>query len=415
MSNTEQGPSTAPASLGAGLLCVLALLSAAPPLGTDMYLSTFVQMAADLNTSASAVQLTLTSFMVGMGAGQLIAGPVSDATGRRPVLLIGTGLMLLASALTIVAPSIGLLIALRLLTGLGGGAAVALARAVVADRTHGIAAAKAFSMLMMIQGVAPVAAPVIGGLLATHGGWRGIFAVITACNLAAFVLTITSIEETLPSARRNHDGPRAFFAVAGRVVSNRRFMGFTLVTAFGFGVMFAYISGSPFVLQETYGLSQLSYALLFGSGALWMTIASGCNTRLVDRFPVRSVLHVGLGVMTCGALAFLVAGLVHAPLWYIVVCMLTTVTGVALALGNATALATDALGGHATGTGSGLLGAIQFLIAGLISPLVGLAQDPTTGMAVVMLACLAVVLGAALPLARAGSDGTPAAASRLGR
>lgn len=406
MSNTEQSSPT-PSSLSTGLLCVLALLSAAPPLGTDMYLSTFVQMAADLNTSASAVQLTLTSFMVGMGTGQLIAGPVSDATGRRPVLLLGTGLLFGASALTIVAPGIGPLIALRLLTGLGGGAAVALARAVVADMAHGIAAAKAFSMLMMIQGIAPVAAPVVGGLLATHGGWRGIFAVITACNLAAFVLTATSIRETLPPERRNHDGPRAFFAVAGRVVSNRRFMGFALVTAFGFGVMFAYISGSPFVLQETYGLNQLTYALLFGSGALWMTIVSGANARLVDRFPVRSVLHTGLVIMTCAALAFLVAGLARAPLWCIVGCMLTTVTGVALVLGNATALATDALGGHATGTGSGLLGAIQFLIAGCISPLVGLASDPTTGMAIVMLVCLAVVLGAALPLARAGSAAAP--------
>lgn len=404
MSNTEQSSSTTVSpALSTGLLCVLALLSAAPPLGTDMYLSTFVQMAADLNTSASAVQLTLTSFMVGMGTGQLIAGPVSDATGRRPVLLVGTGLLFAASALTIVAPNIGLLIALRLLTGLGGGAAVALARAVVADLAHGIAAAKAFSMLMMIQGVAPVAAPVIGGLLATHGGWRGIFAVLTACNLAAFVLTITSIRETLPAERRNHDGPRAFFAVVGRVVSNRRFMGFTLVTAFGFGVMFAYISGSPFVLQETYGLNQLSYALLFGCGALWMTIVSAGNTRLVDRFPVRSVLFVGLAVMACAAVAFLVAGLVRAPLWVIVICMLITVTGVALTLGNATALATDALGGHATGTGSGLLGAIQFLIAGVISPLVGLASDPTTGMAVVMLVCLVVVLGVALPLSRAAA------------
>lgn len=400
MSNTEQRSSTRTPTLGTGLLCILALLSAAPPLGTDMYLSTFVQMAADLHTSAPAVQLTLTGFMVGMGAGQLAAGPVSDALGRRPVLLLGSALLALSSALTVVAPSIGVLIALRLLMGLGGGAAVALARAVVADLAHGVAAAKAYSVLMMIQGIAPVAAPVIGGLLATHGGWRGIFAVIAGCNVAALVLAFTGIRESLPVERRNHDGPRAFGAVALRVLSNRQFMGLTLVVAFGFGVMFAYISGSPFVLQEGYGLSQLSYSLLFGCCAGWMALVSGLNTRLVDRFPVRSVIGVGLVVMSCAALGFLVAGLTRAPLWCIIGCMVATVTGVSLVLGNATALATDALGGHATGTGSGVLGAIQFLIAGIISPLVGLASDPTTGMAVVMLVCLLVVLGLGLPLAR---------------
>ena len=175
--------------LTAAVLTSLALLSAAGPLGTDMYLPTFIDIAKDLSTTASSVQLTLSAFMIGLAVGQLFAGPISDGVGRRRPLVIGSLLFFLFSAGCALTPSIGLLIAFRLLQGIAGGTTVVVARSVIPDVAHGRAAASAFSALMAIQGLAPAIAPLLGGFLSPIIGWRGIFWVIAAFNVIMVVVS----------------------------------------------------------------------------------------------------------------------------------------------------------------------------------------------------------------------------------
>lgn len=382
------------------LLVSLALLSAAGPLGTDMYLATLVQMAADLHTSAPVVQLTLSAFMVGLGLGQLLIGPVSDGLGRRRPLIIGTVLFLITSVCVALAPNIEVLIALRFVMGMAGGTGIVLSRAVVADMadTHG--AAKAFSLLMAIQGLAPVIAPVLGGVLSGLVGWRGIFALLAVFNLFMALAAIFVVPESLPPELRTGSGPSRMLHDGQMILANRRFVGYAVIFAVGFGVMFAYISASPFVLQGQYGLGKINYSLTFAGNAVVMAAVSWLSARLVGRVQVRHLLFAGLTLMTVGVAALLVFGVFGAPLALVVAGLAVTVSGVALTLGNSTALAIGALGGQAAGTGSGLMGAAQFLVAGVVSPLVGLGHLPVRSMSLVMAACLVITVGVGLPLSR---------------
>lgn len=403
-------PGPGKSSMTPALLISLALLSAAAPLGTDMYLPSFVKMAQDLNTTAAAVQLTLSAFMIGMGVGQLFIGPISDSVGRRVPLIIGSllfGVMAVACALT---PSVTWLIVLRLVMGASGGVGVALARAVVADLEQTSDAAKAFALMMAIQGLAPVIAPVLGGVLSSWIGWRGIFIVLACFCLLMVLAVLFVVPESLPPEKRHSGGPAQMLRDARRVVANRWFVGYSIIFAVGFGVMFSYISASPFVLQREYGLSTLAYSITFGTNALIMAIVSMVTARLVGRFAIRSLLMVGLGILTVTVAGLVICGFVGATLPIVLVLLALTLAGIGLLLGNATALAVDALHGEASGTGSGIMGAAQFLVAGVVSPLVGIGHPPLHSMSLVMGICMAITLGLGLPLTRRAAGSSAAEA-----
>ncbi|SER79046.1 MFS transporter, DHA1 family, bicyclomycin/chloramphenicol resistance protein [Propionibacterium cyclohexanicum] len=388
-------------TLGPLLLVSLALLSAAAPLGTDMYLASMVQLAQDLHTSASAAQLTLSAFMIGMGLGQLIIGPISDSIGRRRPLVIGSVCFLISSVCVALAPNIELLIALRFVMGLAGGTGVVLARAVVADLADANGAAKAYALLMAIQGLAPVIAPVLGGVLSGPIGWRGIFAVLAIFNAFMALAAIFVVPESLPASKRNGAGVSQVWHDLSAMLGNLRFIGYGIIFAVGFGVMFAYISASPFVLQGEYGLSKINYSLAFAGNAVLMAIVAAASARLVEHFQIRHLMLVGLGLMTLGTAGLVIASLLGTtPLGLVIGLLALTLAGISLSSGNATALAISALSGRAAGTGSGLLGAAQFLVAAVVSPLVGLGHRPVVSMALVMAGCLAITLAVGLPLSR---------------
>lgn len=391
---------------------VLALLTAIAPLATDMYLPAFPRMAVELGTSATAVQLSLTTFMIGLALGQLVIGPLSDQRGRRGLLIAGSAVCAAAGLACALAPSIAFLVVARFLQGFSGAAGVVLSRAVVSDRARGNAAAKLFGLMMLIQGVAPVLAPLLGGTLVTAVGWRGVFGILAGLSALMLVGVVVLVPETLPRERRNAGGLAATARDARTVLTNRRYLGWTGALVFGFAAMFAYISASPFVLQNMLGLSVGAYSVAFAANALGLGVVAGAGTKLVDRFGPRRLLVAGVAAVAVLSVLLLVdVLLLDLPRWPTLVLLFLTVSSLGLVFGNATTLATDEVA-HAAGTGSAVMGALQFGLGAVVSPLVGLrGEHDALPMAVVM---VVLALGAVLSTWSAVRASPAAPAARAG-
>jgi DHA1 family bicyclomycin/chloramphenicol resistance-like MFS transporter len=384
MTNSTKSP--------ASLLAILALLSAIAPFAIDMYLPAFPQMMTDLDTSATSVQLTLTTFMLGLAVGQLVIGPLSDQFGRRRPLLLGTVVCLVASALCAVAPSIEFLIAMRFVQGFSGAAGVVLARAIITDIARGVRAAKMFSLMMTVGGIAPVLAPLLGSGVIHGFGWRGVFWVLAGLNLLMIIGAIRLVKESLPPERRSAGGLKVLMSNARQVLRNRHYLGFTLTFAFSMTAMFAYIAASPFVLQNIIGLGTTAYSLVFATIALGLTATSVVSARLVSRVGPIRLTSVGVWTLLAGSTALLlVIALGQTPAIPTLVLLFVTVSSLGLILGNATALATAQVTRYA-GTGSAMLGALQFTLAAIASPLVGIAGEQS---AVPMAVAMVVAAGIA--------------------
>ena len=396
--DTPAGPDTAtdlPRTAGgitAPLLLALALLAAVAPVATDLYLPAFPEMAGELDAAASTVQLTLMAFLLGITFGQLAFGPLSDRFGRFWPLLTGTALCIVASAVAALAPSIDVLIAARFAQGFTGAAGMVIGRAIVSDLASGKAAARAFSLMMIVGGVAPVIAPFLGSLLVDQVGWRGILWVVGGVVTLMFVTTAVVIRESHPKLRREALRAASPGTSSWGSLLTRTYVGNTVAFAFGFSVMMAYISASPFVFQTLIGMSPVQYGMTFGVNALGITVMSAVSARLTQRVPVRTLLGAGLGAALTAALALLGLVVAGAPTWTLPIPIFVAVASQGLILGNATALALAAVP-HSAGTGSAALGALQFGIGALVAPLVGLGGEHTAGpLAVVMLGCAVVAM-----------------------
>ncbi|MFR9980242.1 multidrug effflux MFS transporter, partial [Corynebacterium striatum] len=364
------------------LLATLALLSATAPFATDMYLPVMPAIVSDLETTRAAVQLTLTGFFIGMGVGQLVIGPLSDAVGRKRLLILGAGVALAASAVAALAPSIAVLIAARAFQGLGGGACVVLSRAVVPDLLTGAAAAKAYSLLMALQGIAPALAPVMGGFLAEPIGWRGIFWVLTGLHALQFVLAILVVPET--AGGRPHDHlVRTVIGNYLTVMRNGRFWGFLVTVAFGFCAMFSYISASSFVLQQQWGFNATSYSLIFAMNSLGMFALTIVNAKALNKRAPKTMLSIGVGAALFGNCLLFLAIFLGAPVWLMVLILFCCIAPTGFIMGNATALATGLMREKA-GSVSAIIGFVQSILAGMVSPLMGLGNNPALTMGIGM-------------------------------
>lgn len=378
----------------AKLVATLALLAAVAPLAIDMYLPAFPEMADEFGTSASAVQLTLTTFLIGLALGQLVFGPLSDRFGRRPLLLVGTLVCAVFSAASALAPTVELLAASRFLQGFAGAAGIVLGRAVISDRAHGPAAAKLFGLLVVVNAVAPVVAPLVGGTVVTNVGWRAVFWVLAGLSLLMFACVLALVPETHPKERRSIGGAAAMLGDARALLRNRRYVGYTLAYAFAFGVMFAYISASPFVLQNVHGLSTGWYTVSFTANAIGLVIFSVVNGAVAGRFGERATLRIGLTLLAVFSVVMLVDALAGPVLWVTLVTLWLTMGSLGLVIANATTLALGEAQ-RAAGTGSAILGALQFLLAAAISPLVGIGGEETAlPMGIAMVLSAAIALGA---------------------
>jgi DHA1 family bicyclomycin/chloramphenicol resistance-like MFS transporter len=374
------------------LILILGALSAFGPLSVDMYLPALPALARDFGARPPVIQLTLTTCLAGLALGQLLAGPVSDALGRRPPLLIGLAAFTVASAGCALAPSAGVLVGLRLLQGLGGAAAIVIARAIVRDLYQGVAAARFFAVLTLVSGSAPILAPTVGAQILRVSSWRGVFAVLTAAGAALLAASALGLGESLPAARRHAGGVSGTLVTFRRLAGDRAFMGYVLSQALAFAAMFAYISGSPFVLEEIYGASPQQFSAVFALNALGIVAAGQASARLVGRVAPRRLLLAGLALNALGGAALLAVTLAGLGLAAVLAALFLVPASLGLILPNATALA---LGRHpeAAGTASAVIGVVQFSAGALVAPLVGAGGQATAvSMAVVIAACGAAAI-----------------------
>ncbi len=361
------------------LIIILGALSAFGPLSIDMYLPSLPSLSRDFGTGASQAELTLSACLLGLALGQTIAGPISDALGRRRPLLVGLMVYALASLLCVVAPSVYFLIALRFIQGLAGATGIVIARAIVRDLYAGNDAARFFSLLMLVNGLAPILAPMLGGLLLRFTSWRGVFVVLTVIGVLQLVAVISGLGETLPVEQRQSGGIQTTMATFRQLLTNRAFVGYALSCGLAFASMFAYISGSPFVLQTIYGLSPLLFSFAFGTNALGIMILGQVSGRLVGRVPPQKLLVIGLIINATGGLILLLVILQgHIGLIGILPALFLVVASMGLVLPNATTLALSGKPGVA-GSASALLGVLQFAIGAAAAPLVGIL-GPTTAL-----------------------------------
>jgi DHA1 family bicyclomycin/chloramphenicol resistance-like MFS transporter len=366
------------------IILVLGALIALGPLTIDMYLPALPALGADLNASESAVQLTLTGTLIGLGLGQLVVGPLADAFGRRRPLIAGTVLHIAASLLCLVAPNVAVLGVLRTLQGVGAAATMVVAMAVVRDLFTGKAAATILSRLMLVMGTAPILAPTIGAAVLTVGSWRGVFAVLAVLGAVLLLVAIFLLKETLPVERRRTGALRPVLRTYRSLVTDRQFVVLALVAALGMSALFSYVSGSSFVMQQNYDLSQQQFALVFALGAVALIGASQVNVVLLNRYTERRILFTALAAgLVVGAVLIVVAATGFGGLAGFLVPLLFLLGAVGFVLPNAPALALSRHG-EAAGTAAALLGAAQFGLGALIAPVVGFLGNDGPAMAVTM-------------------------------
>ena len=375
----------------AGLLLAVGALSGFGPLCLDMYLPALPELPGDLRSTAGAAQLTLSACIVGLALGQLVVGPVSDAVGRRRPLLIGVTVFAAASAVCALTTSMTVLIAARFVQGAAGAAGIVIGRAVVADLFVGRAAASAFATVAAVNGLAPVLAPLLGGQVLRVGDWRTVFWVLAGLGLLLLILAALLVPESLPPERR---GARTGTARAFRVLlADRAYVGYVLAGTMVSAAMFGYISASPFLFQEGFGLTPQQFSWTFALNAVGIVAATQVGRIGLRRTGPATLLAVGLVQAAVGAVALTVAVTAGWGLLAVAAALFVMVSAVGLALPNASALA---LARHReiAGSASALFGLAQFALAAVTAPLVGLG-DRTAGTALAVTAVVCVVLGAA--------------------
>jgi len=386
-----------------GLLIALGFLTAVGPFASDIYLASFTDVAADLSASAATVQLTLTAFLVGMCTGQFLLGSVSDRFGRRRVLIAALVVFAASGLAAVFSPGIEVFIALRLVQGFSGAGSVVISRAIAVDLSKGAAAVRALSIMAMVGAVAPLIAPPIGGVVADLFGWRGVLAVIAAISTVMLVVAVVVVPESLPVEQRHTGGIGSSFRVMGRLLADRAYLGYVFVAGSSFAGVMAYISASPFVGQRILGMDEVSYSLIFALGAAGLVVGNYANARWAARVGPARMLRLGLALMLGSSVFVLVlvaAGWLSVPTF--LAFALVQSLGGGCTLPNASALGL-ARADAARGTGSALLGSIQFLCGAVASPIVGLwGEDTALPMAVVMLgtSALAIVFAVAAGRAR---------------
>jgi len=359
------------------LAITLGILTAFAPLSIDMYLPGLPAIAQEFSVTTAAVQQTLAIFFVGLSLGQAFVGPISDRLGRRLPRLVGCALYALASIGCALAPSLQSLILLRLAQAVGGCAGVVIARSIVRDLFNQDESARMYSFLMLVLGVAPITAPLIGGQLLVAFGWRAIFVTLSGFGLLCCALAFFGLPETLPAERRARSGLGDVLRGYGQLLVDRRLMGYALSGGLASAAMFAYIAGSPFVFIELNGVPPEQFGLLFGTNAVGLIAASQVNRALLQRYPSGRILVAALAVTALTGL--LLFGLTAAGIGGFVgllVVLFCCIASTGFVGPNATAAAMAPYGERA-GSAAALLGTVQFACGAAAGALVGILHNGT--------------------------------------
>ncbi|GGD55448.1 multidrug effflux MFS transporter [Paenibacillus nasutitermitis] len=379
---------------------ILGAFSALGPLTIDMYLPSFPEIADDFGTKASLVQLSLTACLVGMGLGQLLIGPLSDVYGRRKPLLVGLVCYLIASFVCAFAPNITFFIAARFIQGFAASAGIVISRAVVRDLYSGHELTKFFSMLMLVNNVFPLIAPVAGSGVIAFTAWNGVFIVLGLVGILLAMIAGWKLEESLPMDRRVTAGLAKLFSNFLVLLKDRQFTGYALAQGIMIGGIFAYVSGTPFIYQNIYGASPQLFALLFGSNGISLIIGSQLVGRMTHRVSESRFLLIGLLLAGATSLAVLLVILLQGPLYLLVALLFIFVASIGMTSTASFSLAMETQS-HIAGSASALLGLFPFIIGAIVSPLVGIAGEYTAvPMGVILLSTSLLALLAYFGLVR---------------
>lgn len=352
--------------IGPRIVFLSGLFVALAPLATDFYLPVFPQIAETFRASDAAMTLAMTAVLVGLALGQLIAGPLSDQRGRKPVLIFGLVLFIVTTVMSALAPTIELFLLARFVSGLGTAAAFVVARAMVADALAPLERARGFALLGSITGITPAIAPIIGGLLALIMGWRQIFLVLAAISVVMLVIAVVKTPETMAPEHRQQSGIGHAMRDLGTLLVHRRFMAYVLILAGSGGMLFAYISSSSFVLEGDYGLSPSLFSIVFAVNSVGIFIMSLVSRALVRRFGPNHLLWAGQIQALLGSLISM-AGLLVGSLPILLIGLFIAISSLSIQFANATALGINASPVRA-GSASALLGIAGFLVGGLLAP-----------------------------------------------
>ncbi|GGN18268.1 Bcr/CflA family drug resistance efflux transporter [Microbacterium lacticum] len=396
-------PATAPIVLHPGdaigtgrrvvYIILLGALTALGPFTIDLYLPAFPVLQQDFQTTAAAIQLTLTGTMIGFALGQLIVGPLSDKVGRRRPLLAVTALHVIASIGAALAPDLTLLAIARVLMGMGAAAGGVVAMAIVRDLFGGRRLVVMLSRLALVSGVAPVIAPLIGSALLAVMPWRGIFVVLAVYGAVMLVSAIALVPETLPKARRGANGGATVLQRYRSVFSDRVFIGVLIIGGMTFSGLFSYLSSSSFLFQEGYGFDAQQYGMLFAVNSLGVVLGVQTASRLAARFGPQWVLAFSTATLVLASAAIIVFDQLGLGLWPTMAALFVFMTACGFTFPCVQVRALDRHG-KAAGTAASIIGACNFGVAGLISPIVGwIARDAgitATTMASVMVGCAVI-------------------------
>ncbi|PFD97606.1 MFS transporter [Bacillus cereus] len=358
------------------MILVLGTLTAIGPLSIDMYLPSLPKLTDDLQTNASLAQLTLTACLLGLSVGQLFVGSISDIYGRRKPLIIALIMYVASSLLCAVAPSIWSLVLLRFLQGASGSAGIVISRAMVRDMYSGSEMTKFFSLLMLVNGAAPILAPIIGGQLLQFTSWRGVFIVLGAISIFMLVSATFVLRETLPLEERETGGLVGTLATYRNLLKDRLFMGYALSQGLVSAAMFAYISGSPFVLQNIYGASPQEFSVFFAINGIGIIIASQITGRLAGKLSEKALFVAGIGIAAAGGISLLLTIVLGIGLIGVLCSLFLVVSSVGVVSTTGFSLAMKNQK-QAAGTASALLGLLQFISGALVAPLVGIGGSNT--------------------------------------
>ncbi|MDM3884450.1 multidrug effflux MFS transporter [Pseudomonas sp. BCRC 81390] len=378
------------------IVLILGALSAFGPLAIDFYLPAFPAMAQAFATDEKHVQTTLAAYFLGLSIGQLAYGPVADRFGRRKPLMFGVSLFTLASLACAYAPNLDTLVLARFVQALGGCAGMVLSRAIVSDKCDPVASAKVFSQLMLVMGLAPILAPMLGGVLVNVAGWQSIFLALSLFSAGCLLAVGLGLPESLPE-----DMPRQPLSGAVRqylrLFADRVFLGHALTGGIAIAGMFAYIAGSPFVFIKLYGVPAEHYGWLFGTNAAGFILVAQVNARLLARRGPAFLLARAVWLYLAAGLVLLgVAALHPAQLWPLLVPLFICIASLGCIIPNASACAMSGQGARA-GSASALMGCLQFSVAAGAAALVGLLHDGSAiPMALVISLCGALVVSVAL-------------------
>ncbi|MFE8698889.1 multidrug effflux MFS transporter [Cytobacillus sp. FJAT-53684] len=356
------------------MVLILGSLTAFGPLSLDMYLPSLPIVADDLHTTASLAQLSLTFCLLGLALGQLFFGSLSDIQGRRKPLVLTLIIYSVSSILCAFSPNVWILVSLRFVQGLTGAAGIVIARATARDQYFGKDLTKFVSLLALVNGAAPILAPISGGVILQFASWQTVFIILGLIGLVMFLVVALFLPETLPEEKRSESGMLATLKTFRNLIKNRLFMGFALTQAFISTSMFAYIAGSPFILQNLYNVTPQQFSLLFALNGMGIILSAQITGRLASKINEVKLLMSGIVIAAAGSICLLFVTFLHLPLFAMASALFLVVSSVGIVSTTSFSLAMQSQG-RSAGSASALLGLLPFIGGAIVSPLVGIAGE----------------------------------------